>query len=141
VLRRLLRLRQTFPKRFIENHRMRTNSGTPKSKKGAQACRGLRIRRHTMAVPVVAMLPNTWRLAAQALLHARACVAIARAFRVKAMNGRRLLTLEETKALAVLPDVVDRCREEEMRKPEVLASLDLLARRVIEKPGHKIAIQ
>ena len=44
------------------------------------------------------------------------------------MNGLRLLTLEEKKALAVLADAVDRCREEDMRTAEVLASLDLLAR-------------
>ena len=45
------------------------------------------------------------------------------------MNGLRLLTLEEKHALAVLVDAVDRCREEDMRTPEVLASLELLARR------------
>ena len=45
------------------------------------------------------------------------------------MNGLRLLTPEEKNALAVLADAVDRCREEDMRTPEVLASLDLLARR------------
>jgi hypothetical protein len=44
------------------------------------------------------------------------------------MNGLRLLTPEEKNALAVLADAVDRCREEDMRTPEVLASLDLLAR-------------
>ena len=44
------------------------------------------------------------------------------------MNGLRLLTLEEKNALAVLADAVDLCREEDMRTPEVLASLDLLAR-------------
>jgi hypothetical protein len=45
------------------------------------------------------------------------------------MNGLRLLTLEEKNALAVLADAVDRCRKEDMRTPEVLASLDLLAPR------------
>ena len=45
------------------------------------------------------------------------------------MNGLRLLTPEEKNALAVLADAADRCREEDMRIPEVLASLDLLARR------------
>ena len=44
------------------------------------------------------------------------------------MSGLRSLTLQEKNALAVLADAVDRCREEDMRKPEVLASLDLLAR-------------
>jgi hypothetical protein len=44
------------------------------------------------------------------------------------MTGLRLLTLEEKNALAVLVDAVDRCREEDIRIPEVLASLDLLAR-------------
>jgi hypothetical protein len=39
------------------------------------------------------------------------------------MNGLRLLTLEEKNALAVLADAVDRCREEDVRTPEVLASL------------------
>jgi hypothetical protein len=39
------------------------------------------------------------------------------------------MTLEEKNALAVLADAVDRCRDEDMRTPEVLASLDLLARR------------
>jgi hypothetical protein len=38
------------------------------------------------------------------------------------------VTLEEKSALAVLADAVDRCRDEDMRTPEVLASLDLLAR-------------
>jgi hypothetical protein len=45
------------------------------------------------------------------------------------MSGLRSLTLQEKNALAVLADAVDRCREEDMRIPEVLASLDLLARR------------
>jgi hypothetical protein len=45
------------------------------------------------------------------------------------MNAFRLLTLEEKNALAVLADAVDRRREEDMRTPEVLASLDLLGRR------------
>jgi hypothetical protein len=45
------------------------------------------------------------------------------------MNGLRLLTLKEKNALAVLADAVDRCRDEDMRTPEVLASLGLLARR------------
>jgi hypothetical protein len=40
-----------------------------------------------------------------------------------------LVTLEEKNALAVLADAVDRCRDEDMRTPEVLASLGLLARR------------
>jgi hypothetical protein len=44
------------------------------------------------------------------------------------MNGLRLLTLEERDALAVLADAVEGCREEDMRTPEVWASLDLLAR-------------
>jgi hypothetical protein len=44
------------------------------------------------------------------------------------MNGLRSLTLQEENALAVLADAVDRCRKEDMRTPEVLASLDLLAR-------------
>jgi hypothetical protein len=44
------------------------------------------------------------------------------------MNGLRLLTLEEKNALAFLADAADRCRKEDMRTPEVLASLDLLAR-------------
>ena len=44
------------------------------------------------------------------------------------MNGLRLLMQEEKNALAVLADAVDRCRDEDMRTPEVLASLDLLAR-------------
>jgi hypothetical protein len=44
------------------------------------------------------------------------------------MNGLRLLTLEETNALAVLTDAVNRCREKDMRTAEVFASLDLLAR-------------
>ncbi len=43
------------------------------------------------------------------------------------MNGLHFLTPEEKNALAVLADAVDRCREEDMRTPEVLASLDLLA--------------
>ena len=38
------------------------------------------------------------------------------------------MTLEEKNALAVLADAVDRCRDEDMRTPEVLASLDVLAR-------------
>jgi hypothetical protein len=45
------------------------------------------------------------------------------------MNALRLLTLEEKNALAVLADAVNRCRDEDMRTPEVLASLDLLGRR------------
>ena len=45
------------------------------------------------------------------------------------MNGLRLLTPEEKNALAVLADAVNRCRGEDMRTPEVLASVDLLARR------------
>jgi hypothetical protein len=45
------------------------------------------------------------------------------------MNALRLLTLEEKNALAVLADAVDRCRDEDMRTPEVLVSLDLLAGR------------
>jgi hypothetical protein len=45
------------------------------------------------------------------------------------MNALHLLTLEETNALTVLTDAANRCREEDMRTPEVLASLDLLARR------------
>jgi hypothetical protein len=45
------------------------------------------------------------------------------------MSGLRSLTLQEKNALTVLADAVDRCREEDMRTPEVLASLDLLARR------------
>ena len=49
--------------------------------------------------------------------------------RIKALKGLRLLTLEEKNAMAVLADAVDRCRKEDMRTPEVLASLDLLARR------------
>ena len=44
------------------------------------------------------------------------------------MSEVRLLTPEEKNALAVLADAVDRCREEDMRTPEILASLDLLAR-------------
>jgi len=44
------------------------------------------------------------------------------------MNGLRSLTLQEENALAVLADAVDPCREEDMLTPEVLASLDLLAR-------------
>jgi hypothetical protein len=40
------------------------------------------------------------------------------------MNGLRLLTLEEKNALAVLADAFDRCREEDMRTTEVLASSD-----------------
>jgi len=43
-------------------------------------------------------------------------------------EGIRLLTPEEENAFAVLADAVDRSREEDMRTPEVLASLDLLAR-------------
>ena len=39
------------------------------------------------------------------------------------------MTLEEENALTVLADAVDRCRKEDMWTPEVLASLDLLARR------------
>jgi hypothetical protein len=38
------------------------------------------------------------------------------------------MTLEKENALAVLADAVDRCRDEDMRTAEVLASLDLLAR-------------
>jgi hypothetical protein len=45
------------------------------------------------------------------------------------MNGLRSLTLQEKNALAVLADAVDRCREEDMRTAEVIAALDLLARR------------
>jgi hypothetical protein len=45
------------------------------------------------------------------------------------MNGLRLLTLEEKNALAILSDVVSRCREEDMRTAEVFTALDLLARR------------
>jgi hypothetical protein len=45
------------------------------------------------------------------------------------MNGLRLLTLEEKSALAVLAGAVDRCRKEDLRTLEVLASLNLLARR------------
>ena len=39
------------------------------------------------------------------------------------------MTLEEENALTVLADAVDRCRKDDMRTPEVLASLYLLARR------------
>jgi hypothetical protein len=45
------------------------------------------------------------------------------------MSGLRSLTLQEKNALAVLADAVDRCRKEDMQTPEVLASLELLARR------------
>jgi hypothetical protein len=45
------------------------------------------------------------------------------------MNGLRLLTPEEKNALAVLADAVNRCRLEDMRTVEVLASLDLLSPR------------
>src|SRR5216110_2828230 len=45
------------------------------------------------------------------------------------MSGLRSLTLQDENALAVLADAVDRCRKEDMRTPEVLASLNLLARR------------
>ena len=41
------------------------------------------------------------------------------------------MTLEEENALTVLADAVDRCRKDDMRTPEVLASLDLLARRTL----------
>jgi hypothetical protein len=51
------------------------------------------------------------------------------AWRIRAMNELRLLTPEEKNALDVLADAVDRCRKEDMRTSEVLASLDLLARR------------
>ena len=44
------------------------------------------------------------------------------------MSGLHSLTLQEKNALAVLADAVDRCRDEDMRTIEVLASLDLLAR-------------
>ena len=45
------------------------------------------------------------------------------------MSGLHSLTLQEENALAGLADAVDRCRDEDMRTPEVLASLELLARR------------
>ena len=45
------------------------------------------------------------------------------------MSGLHSLTLQEKNALAVLADAVDRCRKEDMRTPQVLVSLDLLARR------------
>ena len=54
------------------------------------------------------------------------------------MSGLHLLTPEEKNALAVLADAVDRCREEDMRTPEVLASLDVLARST-SPPGIAVA--
>jgi hypothetical protein len=45
------------------------------------------------------------------------------------MSRLHSLTLQEKNALAVLADAVDRCRKEDMQIPEVLASLELLARR------------
>jgi len=47
------------------------------------------------------------------------------------MNGLRLLTLEEKNALEVLADAVDRCRNEDMRTPEVLTYDDPLAVRAV----------
>jgi hypothetical protein len=41
------------------------------------------------------------------------------------MSGLHSLTLQEKNALAVLADAVDRCREEDMRTAEVLASLEI----------------
>jgi hypothetical protein len=43
------------------------------------------------------------------------------------MSELRLLTPEDKNALGVLADAVERCRDEDMRTPEVLASLDLLS--------------
>ena len=54
---------------------------------------------------------------------------VSTARRIRAMSGLRSLTLQEKNALAVLADAVHRCRKEDMRTPEVLSSLDLLARR------------
>lgn len=45
------------------------------------------------------------------------------------MSGLHSLTSEEKNALTVLADATDRCREADIRTPEVLASLDLLSRR------------
>jgi hypothetical protein len=39
------------------------------------------------------------------------------------------MTVEEKNAVDVLADAVNRCRKEDMRTPEVFASLDLLAQR------------
>jgi hypothetical protein len=49
------------------------------------------------------------------------------------MSGLHSLMPQEKNALAILADAVDRCREEDMRTPEVLASLDLLARRTLPR--------
>jgi hypothetical protein len=43
--------------------------------------------------------------------------------------GFAKMTVEEKNALDVLADAVNRCRKEDMRTPEVFASLDLLAQR------------
>ena len=41
--------------------------------------------------------------------------------------------MDTTRALSVLTNALDRCREEDMRTPEVFAALDLLAARATVK--------